>query len=692
MKPGEPLDQSALELQALQRVIASGARALELEVVLERCLEQEVQLARADTGVIYLRDEPSGVYRMALPLHIDAKLAPPTLAIDETVPGAHAWFDLAEIARVRPVAQEAVDLGFTHALVLVLRVEARRVGFVSLMYRVRPALAESTLRTLEALSDFEAVAIESARVHRQVELRARLAQMLSDCGERLLDPDADVPALILETAVKIARGDRAFLSRVDEHADGQRWARIMHGIGKDAPLVGMAIPVTAPYVRESMAQPAPLVVEDVSALDPNSVVGKVARKNQTQAFILITMRKGGRAVGHLFAGSGEPRHFEEAEVEAMRLLSNLAVQALARAAREAEERAEHARIAAILEHLPIVVAVVDRRGTIVHINAAGREFARKLGNSDDADWRSALAAIQILDRDGRPVPLEETGTMRAFAGHTTAREETLVTPAGQRLHVMTVAVPLHVSGGDVEMVLSSFSDVTDLRELADAKDRFLSIASHELRSPITSLRATASLLQLDPAALTDASRRQVLLSRIQRQIDRLSTLIERLLDTTRLNAGELPLDYADGDLAALCRDAVEHARLTDREHCFRVDALAGIPGRWDLARLEQVLTNLLSNACRYSPPRSEIVVRAIGDGERAVVDVTDRGVGIPPDQLEKLFTPFFRGNAAAHHKGGLGLGLYISREIVRRHGGTMRVASAIGQGSTFTVELPRRPK
>jgi two-component system, OmpR family, sensor kinase len=106
-----------------------------------------------------------------------------------------------------------------------------------------------------------------------------------------------------------------------------------------------------------------------------------------------------------------------------------------------------------------------------------------------------------------------------------------------------------------------------------------------------------------------------------------------------------------------------------------------------------VLTNLLSNACRYSPPRSEILIRArVVDGERATIDVVDRGPGIAPDQLERLFTAFYRGSAAARHKGGLGLGLYITREIVRRHGGVVRVASTPGQGATFTVELPLRPQ
>jgi signal transduction histidine kinase len=195
-------------------------------------------------------------------------------------------------------------------------------------------------------------------------------------------------------------------------------------------------------------------------------------------------------------------------------------------------------------------------------------------------------------------------------------------------------------------------------------------------------------LQIDPSALRDDERRSTLLGRIQRQVDRLATLVERLLDTTRLNAGELPLERAECDLALLSRDAVEHARMTDREHNYRVEGPATLSGRWDPGRLEQVLTNLIGNAARYSPQGTDIVVRLTRAGDNAVVEVIDRGVGIPPEQQGRLFTPFFRGGAAARYKGGLGLGLYITREIVRRHAGDVRVTSTPGAGSTFTVELP----
>lgn len=693
----ETPDQSALELQALQRVVATGGRALDLDVVLDRCLEQALAVARGAAGMIYLRDERRGSYRRALTHGADDELAPESIpldGLDARISGDRLLVDLREPGPTehpaRPVARAR---GFSHALLLRLRVEMDRVGFVALLFRGAPTLGELTLHTLDAIAAFEAVAISSARAHRQLQLRARLASALRELAERALDVENDheLPELLLQAAKVITRGDRAILARIYDKEPGQAWSRVEHAIGADVPLIGAELPLQAPYLSEALARHEPLVLEDTGTLDPASLIGQVARRNQTASFILITIRLRGRPLGHLFAGAGEPRIYDEAEVEAMQLLASLAAQALARAQRQAEERAEHARIAGILEHLPLVTAVVEPGGNIRHMNAAGRAFAQRMG-VEGADWRASLARLTVLDRDGRPLPTPEQPLTRAFAGETGTREITLVSERGERVHIVTVAVPLRAPDGRIEGVLTSFQDVTALRELANAKDRFLSIASHELRSPITSLRATTSLLQIDPSVLTDPGRRDVLLGRVQRQVDRLTTLIERLLDTTRLNAGELPLELADCDLVALSHEAIFGQQLIDRDHVYTLTGEAELRGRWDAARLEQVITNLVANARRYAPAGTEITVRVRVDGERAAVDVSDHGPGISDEQQRKLFTPFFRGDAAARHKGGLGLGLYISREIVRRHGGALRVDSAPGRGSTFTVDLPRWPK
>jgi signal transduction histidine kinase len=231
-------------------------------------------------------------------------------------------------------------------------------------------------------------------------------------------------------------------------------------------------------------------------------------------------------------------------------------------------------------------------------------------------------------------------------------------------------------------------DVSALHELAQEKDRFLSVAAHELRTPLTALHATTQLIEIDPGAFESPDRRVQVLARIRRQTGRLVRLVEQLLDSVRVQSGELPLKPASVDLVALCRDVVDMTMPAAGPRALVV-ADGPVVGRWDPVRIEQVVTNLVSNAVRYSPAGGEIIVRVHADAARALVSVHDQGIGIPEAQQEMLFTPFFRGsNAQRSHAGGLGLGLHIAQEIVRRHGGSIRVDSRENDGTTFTVELP----
>jgi signal transduction histidine kinase len=255
---------------------------------------------------------------------------------------------------------------------------------------------------------------------------------------------------------------------------------------------------------------------------------------------------------------------------------------------------------------------------------------------------------------------------------------------------MAAAAPLVDEDGVVRKAVAALQDVAALRELANAKDRFLSVASHELRSPIASLRATASLLELDPAASTDPVRRGALLGRVQHHVERVNRLIEQLLDSARLNSPELPLELADGDLLEICRQAIELATQVSTGHQVVLEDMGPILGRWDRSRIEQAVTNLLNNAIRYSPNGGQVTVRARARDAQVTLEVRDHGIGIPPDHLDRLFSPFFRGRQApALNRAGLGLGLYITREIARRHGGTLEVESTLGVGSCFRMILPR---
>ncbi|MCU1279153.1 MAG: Sensory box histidine kinase [bacterium] len=225
------------------------------------------------------------------------------------------------------------------------------------------------------------------------------------------------------------------------------------------------------------------------------------------------------------------------------------------------------------------------------------------------------------------------------------------------------------------------------------RDDFLSIASHELKTPLTSLKLQVQgLSMMPPASLSpeDGARVKQTLDVIDRQVVRLDKLIANLLDVSRIAAGRLLIDPAEADLSTLVREVVRQFEpQLARCHCKLESRIEeSVVGWWDAPRIDQVVTNLISNAIKYGDGKP-IELSVESTPESARVTVRDHGIGISPEDQRRIFGRFER--AASLSYGGLGLGLFISAQIVRAHGGTIRVESTPELGSLFTVELPRRP-
>jgi PAS domain S-box-containing protein len=231
-------------------------------------------------------------------------------------------------------------------------------------------------------------------------------------------------------------------------------------------------------------------------------------------------------------------------------------------------------------------------------------------------------------------------------------------------------------------------DITERKELEQRKDEFISMASHELKTPVTSLKGFTHLLQRRLAKQGDGQALHFL-DRIEAQLNKLTKLISDLLDVTKMQTGKLEFREERFSLDELVRETLENLQGTTETHRFRLEEVRNAQVFGDKDRLGQVLINLLTNAIKYSPQADAIIVRVSTDEHGAIVCVQDFGIGIAETHQEKIFERFYQVNDATEKTfSGLGIGLYISNEIVRRHHGRLWVKSAKGAGATFYVSLP----
>jgi PAS domain S-box-containing protein len=233
----------------------------------------------------------------------------------------------------------------------------------------------------------------------------------------------------------------------------------------------------------------------------------------------------------------------------------------------------------------------------------------------------------------------------------------------------------------------------EAQDAVRVREEFLSIASHELKTPLTTVKGYSQILsRLMRRPALDRSRLIRLTDQLQAQLGRFETLIADLLDVSRIQQGRLELRPEPADLVRLARTVLsrfESPAITGPQHHLQLDAPDALTAVLDPDRLDQVLTNLVSNAVKYSPDGGEIVVSIRGDDDTIEIAVADQGIGIPEAEHGQLFLPFSRSETVQRAISGVGLGLYISNQIVQRHGGMIQVESQPGKGSTFTVKLPR---
>jgi signal transduction histidine kinase len=353
----------------------------------------------------------------------------------------------------------------------------------------------------------------------------------------------------------------------------------------------------------------------------------------------------------------------------------------------AQVRRRVSELEAILASMADALMIIDAKGRLVRLN----KVARELLSLDDA----SIVLGQPLDESlwdqwpigGRAAAEALRPVVERLQATEEAQEVEVELPGAVHRILSFRASPLHDVSGVFTGGVIVFRDVTDRRDVERFKDEMFSIASHDLKTPATVIKAQAQWLRRRVRQGEHGDVEEGL-TMISDQADRLAKLLNLLLDLSRIEAGKLELELAPTDLRGILVSMARALQSTTDAHFIEVTAPAGVIGHWDQRRIEEVVQNLLNNAVKYSPMGGRIEVRLEADSHQATVTVRDSGIGMAKADVPKVFERFFRGQDHRRLE-GTGLGLYICHAIIAAHGGQIWADSeGPGQGSMFGFTLP----
>jgi NtrC-family two-component system sensor histidine kinase KinB len=337
---------------------------------------------------------------------------------------------------------------------------------------------------------------------------------------------------------------------------------------------------------------------------------------------------------------------------------------------------------AALESLYDPVIVTDASARVVHLNRAGEDL---YGLEKNVAGMSVSDIVRD-DRIARAVD-RAIGQERVYASEDESALILLKVGGSKRSYRLRVS-PMRDGVGPILGAVAVLEDVTQLRELDRLKTEFISVASHELRTPVTSLLLSVQLLQEGAVGQLSLEQKQVIDAQ-REDLDRLEHLMRDLLDIARLEAGVMPPKFENVDPKDLAQTAI--AELSSIAAAKGVRLIDNVPeelsSAWaDRLQIGRVLVNLLSNAVRHTAADGTVSVAAREENEMIVFNVQDNGVGISPEYLPRIFDRFIQAPGAA--RGGAGLGLSLAKTIIKAHGGAIKATSELGAGTIFTFTLP----
>ncbi|MDI7275050.1 MAG: ATP-binding protein [Anaerolineae bacterium] len=493
----------------------------------------------------------------------------------------------------------------------------------------------------------------------------------------------EVQEKVRQAALAIAHGaEQAWICLLEEGAD-----HALAGPGREGAEGGEPWPC-AELMATALRQGGVVYYPDLKAATEERGA------NDLRAIMLAPMTVRERPLGLLGVGSSRPDAFAAVHPHTLGILAEQAAAAMEKAQLYGEIRRQKRHMEAVIRHMADGVVVLDPDGRVISLNPAAE---RMLGvdESEVLGWSPTDEVsdprLRCLARICRPADPPEVIRHPALLDVDASELQLEVVLDGPTPRVLKVlSSPIESAIDEVGGEIRVLHDVTREREVEQMKDDFISTVSHELRTPLFSIKGFVDLIL--KGKVPDPAVQHEFLSRVAEQANHLSAIVSDLLDTSRLESGRVELTRAPVDLGRVIRNALTNveALAQSRRVTISFDAPAELPlASGDARRLEQVVTNLVSNACKFSHAGGRVQVRCQASEDEVAVHIEDEGIGIPQEAIPRLFTRFFQVDSSLTRRaGGTGLGLHIARRIIEAHGGRVTVQSQVGRGSVFSFTVP----
>lgn len=670
-----------------------------LDVLLDAIVRRMVSVTNAYVGVILLREDEKYLAPSASIGIEDEYLRGVRVAMDNprlTPLLAHESIHYIEnMAAVSPPEGFANKAGLRSSLFATLRSRGRVVGAAILSRREVSEFSEVETARVKSLADRAAVAIDNTQLYTTLQQRAQQLEVLLDLSSAMnaQTDQASLSSVVAEAALNLTGTQLAvvvvFSSSFDE---GEISAVATREVPEEAAQQHAAL--LLPLASEQDEQ----VCHPDIALHPRAE--ELGLRDLPYESVLVTpvVREQRRRAAVILAQAPQ-MEIASGDEEFMRLLAGHASLAFQNIAliEEVRQRNELAQQRAdLLETLinsiaePVFIAAPPDQ--IIDLNRRATELLGLDRSQVIGGIARYHALVQPELPDGSKLSVEEMPVSRALRGQTYEGMEVLlraVRSGDVPLVLSYSGAPIRDASGNVLLAVTVAHNITEEYKLRRARDELLSVASHELKTPLTLIRANAQLLARAIQSAEDPRLSQRYTS-LLRQIDRMQQLVELLLDLSRLETGRLVLDIQPIDLRELVDELVTNVKDLQADNTVLIDMPPGpVMVCADRLRVEQVLGNLLGNAARYSPKGADLHLTVKRLDSMVEVAVTDEGIGIAPADLQRVFDRFYQvpGSPGAQ-SGSMGMGLYISKGIIEAHGGRIWAESVLGQGSTFRFTLP----